>query len=96
MTPSSPATQAAGLDPARTNWLLEIIAEPEPLLLARLLQKLAVPELELLGAEYEAGLAGGVARAMLRFHAVEPRARLTAARIGKLISVRTVTLRQAD
>lgn len=74
------------------DWRLEITAASEPLLLARVLQKLAVPEIELRAVDYEAGAASGEARAILHFRAVVARARLAAARMEKLLSVRTVRL----
>lgn len=74
------------------SWRLEVVAGPEPLLLARLLQKLAVPGIRLSAVRYEAGVAASVARVSLRLQAAPGRARLVAARCEKLLSVRSVHL----
>jgi len=74
------------------TWRLEITAAPEPLLLARVLQKLAVPEIELLAVDYAAGTAAGEACTTLHIRAAAARARLATVRIEKLVSVRATLL----
>lgn len=91
-TPPSPSCCAGEADAASACWRLEITATPEPLLLARALQKLAVPEIELLAVDYDAGAATGEARASLRFLAAAPRARLVTARVRKLWHIRSALL----
>lgn len=82
--------------PESPLWRLQIDAEPEPLLLSRILQKLAVPEIELRTAHYEAGTQGRGARAELTFCAVSSRARLVAVRLRKIVGMERVTLQAAD
>lgn len=84
--PSHPALAVTGDETAA--WRLVITGESEPLLLARILQKLTVPEIELHSAHYEAG----EARVGLTFTARPVRARLAKVRLEKIIGVRTVTL----
>lgn len=74
------------------SWRLQVTAAPEPLLLARLLQRLAAPEIALAAADYDSGAASGEARATLAFAACAARARLATARVAKLMSVRTAVL----
>jgi hypothetical protein len=83
------ATEAA-------SWHLHIVAMDEPLLLARVLQKLAVPEIGLRAVHFETGGPGGEARVALTFAAHPARARLAAVRVQKIIGVQALKLDRAD
>lgn len=76
-------------------WRLVVLATNDPLLLPRVLQKLAVPEIELHAAHYDAGVPGGGASVELIFATHAARARLAAVRMQKLIGMRDVTLEPA-
>lgn len=79
---------------ATACWRLIVVAGPEDsLVLARALQKLAVPEIELRRVQFETGGFGDPTRLELTFHARAERARLAAVRMEKLHAVRSVTLR---
>lgn len=68
------------------------MAATEPLLLSRVLQKLAVPEIGLLAVRFETG-AGSDSSLELEFTARPERARLVAARLRKIVGVHGVGLR---
>jgi hypothetical protein len=87
LTPSDPqaATEA-------TCWRLHAVATDAPLLLARILQKFAVPEIELRAVHFESSGLGGEAQAVLAFVARPARARLAAARLQNLVGMRSVDL----
>lgn len=81
--PESPAVQT-----------IVLAADPEPLLLPRVLQKFAVPNIELLAVTYDAHWAHLPATIEIRFRTSPARARLTAAKLRKLVLVREVTLKR--
>lgn len=83
----------ADATPAR--WQLSVAADPEPLLLPRLLQKLAVPEVALQGVRFDAGGPASPARAELVFAAAAVRATLVTARVRRLMPVRSAFLTSA-
>jgi len=91
----TPASSSCSADPAPADspaWHVTVSAENEPLLLARVLQKFAVPEIELQAAHYEADGPGGTARVVLDIRASAARARLAASRLHRLLQVRHVEL----
>lgn len=73
-------------------WRVTVRAENEPLLLARILQKFTIPEIEVRAARYEAGPPGGGAHVELQITAQAGRARLAVIRMSKLICVRRAEL----
>ncbi|SDS05321.1 hypothetical protein [Opitutus sp. GAS368] len=88
MKPSDPIPSP----PDPTCWRLHAVATDEPLLLARVLQKLAVPEIGLRAVHFETGGPGGEAQVVLAFVARPERARLVAARLRNLVCMRSVDL----
>ncbi len=86
VTPDSPS--ADGDETAA--WRLVVTGESEPLLLARVLQKLAVPEIAVTQVRLEVN--GPASRAELIFRARAPRAHLAAVRLEKILAVREVVL----
>jgi acetolactate synthase regulatory subunit len=83
-------------EPAASCWRLQVAAVPEPLLLARVLQKFSVPEIELHAVCYAAFISADLARVELTFAARPERARLATARLQKLIGMQEVTLSPFD
>src|SRR5882672_3672243 len=77
---------------AATVHTITITAENEPLLLARILQKFAVPDIELLTVKFTAGEPNAEATAEVRFRTAPARALLTAAKLRKLIFARRVDI----
>lgn len=75
-----------------TLWRVAIIGRAEPLLLPRILQKLAVPDIELLEVCYAVESATGRARCELCIHTTAARVELTAAKLRKIVTVERVEI----
>ena len=80
-TPSAAKCGIRGQSEALLRWAISALP-----------RSVAVPETELLAADYEAGIAPAEARATLGFRPTETRARLAAVRFWKLLSVRAIRL----
>jgi hypothetical protein len=96
-TPTPPPAQNEPGSPAGdsvTDWRLVAVAAHDPLLLARALQKIAVPEIELHAVRFETGGFGHPARLELVFSARADRARLASVRMQKIIGMQGVELRK--
>ena len=92
MQTSAPSPNTVAPEPVAAYWHMQLAAAQEPLLLSRVLQKLAVPEIELLAVRLETG-AGADAQLDLEFAASPERARLVASRIRKIVGGHGVGLR---
>jgi len=93
----TPVLSAASLsEPAVSRWRLQVEAAPDPRLLPRVLQKLAVPEIKLHAVHYAASTSAGPARIELTFAARPERARLATVRVQKLIGMRETALSPFD
>jgi len=88
--PPPPATVHGATAPV--HWTIQIDATSEQLLLARILQKLAVPEIELHTVHFVAGRAGSPARVAVGIWAAPAWAELVARRLRKLVHVHRVEL----
>ncbi len=86
------APTAPVVEPAVPCWRLQIAAAPDPLLLPRVLQKLAVPEIALHTVHYAAATPAGGSRIDLTFAARPERARLATVRLQKLIGLHEAVL----
>jgi hypothetical protein len=72
--------------------LLAVEAVGDPLLLPRVLQKLAVPEITVLTVHCETDETNRTANIEVRFRATPSRAHLTSLKMEKIISIRKVAL----
>ncbi len=70
-----------------------LTADNEPLLLTRVLQKFAVPDIQLVAVTYDAHWPYLPATIEIRFRTSPARARLTAAKLRKVVVVRTAELK---
>ncbi len=71
---------------------MTLVADSEPLLLARVLQKFAVPDITILEVRCTADEASHTATVGLRFRTTPARAHLTVLKLKKVHSVRSVAL----
>lgn len=93
MKPSSESLESnAGGTPA---WHVTVLADHGPLVLARVLQKFAVPEIKLIAAHYTVEETDGATEVRLVIRAHSHRARLAASRLGSVLHVRSVKLAEA-
>jgi hypothetical protein len=75
-----------------TIHLLALEADSEPLLLPRVLQKFAIPEITMLTVHYEMDEMNRTTNIEVRFRATPSRAQLTSMKMEKIISIRKVAL----
>lgn len=84
-------TRATVHEPAeRRVFMISIEARREPMLLARILTKLAVPDIELLKMQYAVAPDNELARCELLVRTTPARTDLTVAKLRKLVPVQSV------
>lgn len=74
------------------QWSIAVAASNDPLVLPRVLQKLAMPEIGILAVDYQVRETDAVTTTVLQVRATAARARLVANKLRRLAFVSTVSL----
>lgn len=90
MSTNSPRLVTVHHPAERTDWSIAVVAGQDPALVQRVLQKLAVPEIELLGLTFARG--GVNASIQLEIRCTAARAELAVSKLGKLWPVNEIVL----
>jgi hypothetical protein len=90
-TNSPPPFKSVHIDDRACDWLITLETIDDPLALARVLEKLAVPAVEIRAVNYIRGAEQGLLT--LRVHGSEAWLQLLTRKLAKLVAARNVRLR---